>query len=154
MLVLPLLSCLSLSSCSTVAKARQDLKTMSPEDFQALRTKVYAITAIASHRVSVDWDIGKKAKAVIVIRRGSTLISNNKAEELSTLDATSLIRTLAQKYGEQLGLSDKAKMDIQDAALLVDMIVGPIKLEMDGTLDERSKQLILALLQGLEAGLQ
>ena len=154
MLALPILACLSLPSCSTVKQARHDIRTMDQIDYDALRGKVFGITAIASHRIAMEWDADKKDEARAVVIKGRALIQGNKAEELAKLDATSLIRALAKKYGEQLGLDQKAMMDIQDAALLVDVVVGPIKLKIDGTLDERERGLILVLLQGLEVGLQ
>jgi hypothetical protein len=154
MLILPLLACFMLPSCATITKARQDLKTMSQVDYDTLRNKVYAISAITSHRIAVDWDDTKKTKARDIITKGMTLISNNDAAKLAELDPINLTRALADKYGEQLGLSDKAKMDIQDATLLVDVFVGPIQLKVDGTLGVREQGLIFALLQGLEAGLR
>ena len=155
MLAAPLLATLAmLPSCSTMSGARQDLNEMSESEYHALGTKVLGITAVTSRRVAIDWDEAKIAKARGVIAKGMALVDANDAEQWSKLDATSLVRALAIKYGEALDLDRKAQLDIQDAALLVDVIVGPIQLGVDGKLGERERGLLMALLQGLEIGLR
>lgn len=150
LLALPLLLvALALPSCSTIQTAREDLQTMEQPQYEDLTRKVATITEITSSRVSKDWDAAKKAKAASIIAQGRELLSG----DLGTLGATDLIRELADRYGEKLGLDDQARRDIKDAALLVDAVVGPIKVGIDGKLNERELGLVLALLDGLERGL-
>lgn len=150
LLTLPLLAALMLPSCATVSNVRADLNTMDVAQYENLRHKVSVITEITSSRLAKDWDAEKRAKAISVISQGRELLQGNNLAELG---ATDLIRGLAERYGEKLGLDEQARRDIKDAALLVDAAVGPIKLGIDGKLTEREKGLIIALLDGLERGL-
>ena len=143
-----------LTSCSIMTKARKDLATMSQPEYDSLRSKVHALSLITSRRISKNWDAEKLAKAAKVIAKGHLLVQSNKPAAWAKLDATSLIRTLADKYAEELGLSARTKMDIQDATILLDVIVGPIQLGIDGKLGEREKGLATALLDGLGDGLR
>lgn len=146
-----LLAALMLPSCSVVGNIQRDLATMSQPEYEALKSKVASITAITSSRLAKDWDAEKRAKALKILDEGKALIIENK---LADLGATDLIRGLADRYGEKMGLDEQARRDIKDAALLLDALVGPIKLGIDGELGERELGLILALLEGLEYGLK
>ena len=146
-----LLGALMLPSCSTLGNVQRDLATMSQSEYEGLKSKVASVTAITSSRLAKDWDAEKRVKALAIIAEGRLLLSGDK---LADLGATDLIRALADRYGEKLGLDDQARRDVKDAALLVDALVGPIKLGVDGKLGERESGLILALLDGLEYGLK
>ena len=144
-----LLVALMLPSCATIQTAREDLQTMEEPQYEELKHKVSVITEITSSRISKDWDAAKKAKATALIAQGRLLLGG----DLSEFGATDLLRELADRYGEKLGLNDQARRDIKDAALLVDAIVGPIKVGIDGKVNDRELGLVLALLEGLERGL-
>ena len=151
LLALPLLAALLMPSCSTLGNVQRDLNSMSEVQYQDLQHKVASITAITSSRLAKDWDAEKRAKALRLIAEGKVLITTDK---LSELGATDLIRGLADRYGEQMGLDEQARRDVKDAALLLDALVGPIKLGVDGKLGVRELGLVLALLDGLEDGLK
>lgn len=144
-----LLAMLMLPSCSMLTNAQRDINEMTVSQYAGLKTKVYALTAIASNRIAKDWSAEKRAKARNLIIDTRTLVTQNLAD----LDVTSVIRTLANRYADKMGLDTQAKSDIQNAALLIDAIVGPIKIGIDGKLGERELGLVLALLDGLQNGL-
>ena len=62
--------------------------------------------------------------------------------------------SIADNYGERLGLSEQERRDIRDAALLIEVLAGPVKLSIEGSLDPRDQELILAFLDGLAYGIQ
>jgi hypothetical protein len=144
-----LLVALMLPSCSTISNIQRDINQMTAAQYDGLKAKVFAITSITSSRVAKDWSANKRAKALDLIAKGRALLTT----DLSSLDATSLIRALADRYSDKMGLDAQAKSDIKDAALLLDVLVGPIKVGVDGKLGERELGLVLALLTGLEDGL-
>lgn len=148
---LPLLAALMLPSCSTSSNDLADLSQMEASEYENLKQKVSTITALSSSRIAREWDAEKRDKALGIIAEGRRLISEGG---LGDLNATDLIRALADRYSEKLGLDENAKRDIKDAALLIDAIVGPIKLGIDGSLGSREAGLILALLDGLELGIE
>lgn len=148
---LPLLAALMLPSCSISSSNLLNLDQMEVSEYENLKHRVSTITALASSRVARGWDAEKREKALGIVAEGRQLIISGN---LGDLNATDLIRALADHYGEKLGLDENAKRDIRDAALLLDAIVGPIKLGIDGSLGEREEGLILALLDGLELGLK
>jgi hypothetical protein len=124
---------------------------MSQSEYEGLQNKVASITAITSSRLAKNWDAEKRQKALGVIAEGKLLLAGDNLADLGTSD---LIRGLADRYGEKMGLDDQERRDIKDAALLLDVLVGPIKLGIDGKLGERELGLILSLLKGLEYGLR
>lgn len=153
LLALPLLlAALMLPSCSTLGNIQRDLASMSQSEYEGLQSKVASITAITSSRLARDWDAEKRQKALNVIAEGRLLLL--AGDQLADLGATDLIRSLADRYGEKMGLDDQARRDIKDAALLLDVLIGPIKLGIDGKLGERELGLLLSLLKGLEYGLR
>ena len=152
LLALPLLLVtLMLPSCSTLTNLQRDLNTMTEAQYRGLKNKVMSITAITSNRLAKNWDTAKRDKARGVITQAARLIVANK---FGSLDATNLIRSIADHYSKTMGLDEQARRDIKSAALLVDVVVGPIKLGVDGKLGEREQGLILALLEGLAYGLK
>lgn len=153
LLALPLLlAALMLPSCSTIGNIQRDLATMSQSEYKGLKNKVASITAITSSRLAKDWDAEKRQKALDIIVTGQLLVQSNK--DLADLDVTDLIRSLADRYGEKMGLDEQSRRDIKDAALLLDVLIGPVQLGIDGRLGERELGLILALLDGLAYGLK
>ena len=148
---LPLLAALLLPSCSISSSQLVDLDQMEASEYDSLKHQVLTVTALASSRVSRGWDAERRDKALGIITEARLLITDGG---LNDIGATDLIRALADRYGEKLGLDEDAKRDIRDVALLIDVIVGPIKIGIDGSLGEREAGLILALLDGLELGLR
>lgn len=146
-----LLVALMLPSCSTLTNLQRDLDTMTEAQYEGLKNNIMSITAITSSRLARNWDTTKRDKARGVITQVARLIVAN---EFGNLDATHLIRSLADHYGDKMGLDEQARRDIKSAALLVDIVAGPIKLGVDGKLGEREQGLILALLDGLAYGLK
>lgn len=144
-----LLAALMLPSCSTLTNAQRDINEMTVSQYTGLKTKVYALTAIASNRIAKDWDVDKRSKALGFITNARTFVTLG----LGDLDVVGVIRTLANRYAENMGLDAQARSDIQNAALLIDAVVGPIKIGIDGKLGERELGLVLALLDGLQNGL-
>jgi hypothetical protein len=151
LLILPLLAALMLPSCSTLTNVRQDINQMTEAQYEALTTKVTSVVAIASSRLAKDWDNAKRSKARDTLVNITILVLAN---DFTELDATNIVRSLVDRYGEKAGLSDQGCRDIQDAALIVDVLVGPIKLGIDSKLDEREQGLVLALLEGLAHGVR
>jgi len=151
LLALPLLAALLMPSCSTLGNVQRDLNTMPVAQYEDLKTKVGSITAITSSRLAKDWDAEKRAKALNIISQGRLLLVGG---ELESLGATDLVRSLADRYGEKMGLDEQARRDIKDAALLLDALVGPITLGLDGKLGVRELGLLLSLLDGLEYGIR
>lgn len=149
--ILPLLAAFMLPSCSTSSSKIRNLDQMEASEYEDLKHQVSTITALASSRAARGWDAEKRDKALGIIAEGRQLIADGG---LGDLNATDLIRALADRYSEKLGLDEDAKRDIKDAALLIDIVAGPIKLGIDGSLDEREEGLILALLDGLELGIK
>ena len=155
LLALPLLlGALMMPSCSTISNLQRDVNTMSEAQYEGLKTKVGSITAITSSRLAKDWDVAKRAKALGVITKAREIINSNLTEGIEGLDVVGVIRALADLYGEKMGLDEQARRDVKDAALLIDALVGPIKLDIDGKLGEREKGLVLALLDGLQYGIR
>ncbi len=152
LLALPLLlAALMLPSCSTLGNVQRDLAAMSQSEYEGLQSKVASITAITSSRLAQDWDAEKRQKALNVIGEAMLLLAG---DNLADLGASDLIRGLADRYGEKMELDEQARRDIKDAALLLDVLVGPIKLGIDGKLGERELGLLLSLLNGLAYGLR
>lgn len=150
-LIFPLLATLALSSCSTIPSTREDLQTMEQPRYEDLQRRVSAMAEIASSRIAQKWDAAQRDKARGVIANAHKLLALN---ELGEIGPTDLIRELADRYSDKLGLDEQARRDIKDVALLVDAAVGPIKLGVDGKLNDRELGLVTALLDGLARGLQ
>ena len=146
LLMLPLLGLLALSSCSTMPQ----LGEMPAGEFEALKTRVNAATAIVSSRISTDWDQAKRDKALGLITKAKEVVVSNNLGELG---ATNVVRTLVDRYGEALGLDAQAQRDVRDAALLIELVVGPINVDIDGKIDPQEQELVLAFLEGLEFGI-
>lgn len=146
-----LLAALILPSCSTISNTQHDLATMSQSEYKGLKSKVVSVIAITSSRLAQNWNAEQRHKALVIIAEGRRLVLDGIS---SDLDTTNLIRGLADRYGDKMGLDEQARRDIKDAALLVDVLVGPIKLGIDNKLGERELGLVLALLGGLEYGLK
>jgi len=140
---LSLLGLLALSSCA-------GMQEMTPAEFDNLKNKVNTATAIVSSRISQGWDQAKRDKALEVIAKVKNAITTATAEEL---DPGNVLRSLVQLYGDQLGLDDQARRDVRDASLIIELVTGPIKLDVGGRLDPRDQELVLAFLDGLEFGL-
>lgn len=152
LLTLPLLlAALMLPSCSTISNVQHDLAAMSQSEYEGLKSKVASVTAIASSRLAKGWDAEKRYKALVILTESRLLIAANN---LADFDVTNLIHSIADRYGEKMGLDVQARRDIKNAALFVDVLVGPIKLGIDNKLGERELGLIVALLDGLEYGLK
>ena len=151
LLTLSLLATLLMSSCSSISSARQDIQDMSPVQYEELQTKIVSITEIASSRISQGWSEEYKLKALLVVDNITDLL--NDKSKLKELNATDLIRTLGNRYSDQLGLNSQAKSSILDALLLIDVMVGPIKIDTNGNVNERELGVLLAILQGLGNGL-
>ena len=148
--ILPLLAALMLPSCS-ILLGGPSLNEMETSEYEDLKHKVSTITALASSRLARNWDAEKREKALEVITQSRAFIIGNVFGDLNTTD---IIRVLMNNYGDRLGLDVDARRDIKDAALAIDLLVGPIELGIDGSLGERERDLILALLSGLELGLK
>jgi len=140
---LSLLGLLALSSCA-------GMQEMTPAEFDHLKNKVDTATAIVSSRISQDWDQAKRDKALEVITETRAAITESN---IGALDPTNVLRSLVETYGEALGLDEQVKRDVRDATLIIELVTGPIKLDVGGKLDPRDQELILAFLDGLEFGL-
>lgn len=149
LLALPLLALLAFPACQTTALPV--LTDMPVAEFDALKTRVNVATALVSSRISVDWDQAKRDKALGLIDQAQAVV---EANDFSQLGATNVLRALVDRYGDALGLDDQAKRDVRDAALLIELIVGPIEININASIEPREQELILTFLDGLEVGLQ
>lgn len=148
-LVLPLLGALLASSCSTIKSIRNDLETMEEADYNNLLYKVSAVSELVGSRVSQNWDTEKKAEAQGTLENLAALVLS---DDLGEFDATDLVRSIADRYGEDLGLDSQTRRDIKDVALIINATTGPIRVGTDGTITDRERGLIVALLEGLGHG--
>jgi len=135
------------SSCSTI----NNIEEMSPPKYYQLKIKIASIAELASGRISQNWSDERKDRALVIINDGVALI--NDPSKLKQLDVTNLIRALGDRYGDKMNLDAQAKSDIREATLLIDILIGPIQLDVTSELSEREKGLLLTLLSGLENGL-
>ncbi len=140
---LPLLAMLALTSCANMGE-------MTPVEFDNLKNRVSVATTIVSSRLAQDWNQEKRDQAIELVAASRAMVETNN---LATLDASNVLRSLVEQYGNSLGLDDQGKRDLRDASLLVELVVGPIDLGIEGKLDPRDQELILAFLEGLELGL-
>ena len=140
-----------LASCSTISNKRHDIAGLSQPEYNQLKTKIISVAEITSSRISQNWNDERKNKALEVINNGKGLL--NDPAKLQALNTTNLIRTLVDQYSEKMGLNSESRADIKDAALLMDVLVGPIMIDIDAKLTERELGLLRALLDGLENGL-
>tara|TARA_S200002703_G_scaffold149410_2_gene146932 strand:- start:84 stop:539 length:456 start_codon:yes stop_codon:yes gene_type:complete len=148
LLALPLLALLAFPACQTTLPVLTDMPVA---EFDALKTRVNVATALVSSRISVDWDQAKRNKALNLIDQAQAVV---EANDFSQLGATNVLRALVDRYGDALGLDDQAKRDVRDAALLIELIVGPINIDINASIEPREQELILTFLDGLEVGLQ
>jgi len=148
LLALPLLALLAFPACQTTLPVLTDMPVA---EFDALKTRVNVATALVSSRISVDWDQAKRDKALGLIDQAQAVV---EANDFSQLGATNVLRALVDRYGDALGLDDQAKRDVRDAALLIELIVGPINIDINASIEPREQELILTFLDGLEVGLQ
>ena len=145
---LPLLALLlALPSCQATLPVLVDMPVA---EYDALKTRVNVATALVSSRISVDWDQAKRDKALNLITQAGAIV---EANDFSQLGATNVLRALVDRYGDALGLDDQAKRDVRDAALLIELIVGPINIDINASIEPREQELILSFLEGLEVGL-
>jgi len=146
--ILPLLVALAFPSCATTALPV--LTDMPVAEYDALKIRVNVATALVSSRISVDWDEEKRAKALDLIGQAkAVVVANNFAR----LGATNVLRALVDRYGNALGLDAQSQRDVRDAALLIELIVGPINIDINAQIEPREQELILTFLDGLEVGL-
>ena len=146
--ILPLLAMLAFSSCATTALPV--LADMPVAEYDALKVRVNVATALVSSRISTSWDEEKRTKALDVITEAKdTVVANNFAQ----LGATNVLRALVDRYGDALGLDAQSQRDVRDAALLIELIVGPINININAEIEPREQELILMFLDGLEVGL-
>ena len=124
---------------------------MSPAEFQDIKNRVNAATALVSSRIAAEWDAQQRNKALRIVMDARVIVETN---DLSTLDAGNILRSLADNYGKKLGLGEQEQRDVRDAALLIEILAGPIKLGIEGSLDPQDQELIIAFLDGLAYGLQ
>tara|TARA_S200002703_G_scaffold137880_1_gene127912 strand:+ start:488 stop:871 length:384 start_codon:yes stop_codon:yes gene_type:complete len=127
------------------------MQQMTPAEFEDVKNRVNAATALVSSRIAAEWDAPQRQKAVDAVVEIRALVEENN---LATLEAGNILRGIADRYGERLGLSEEEQRDVRDAALLIEILAGPVKLGIEGSLDPRDQELILAFLEGLEYGLQ
>lgn len=149
---LSLVACSIIPSCTTVSTVRQNIATMEGVRYDELKTKVYVVSGIASHRISRSWDESSKRRARQFLVDTTILLSSD-INQVKDLDITSILRGLVKRYADKFNLDEQDLQDLQDAALLVDTLVGPIKLGVDGLLTMRETQLAVALLSGIHDGL-
>lgn len=147
LLILPLLGLLAFPSCQATLPVLVDMPVA---EFEALNTRVNVATALVSSRISVDWDQAKRDKALNLIAQAEAIV---EANDFSQLGATNVLRALVDRYGDALGLDDQAQRDVRDAALLIELIVGPINIDINASIEPREQELILSFLEGLELGL-
>ncbi len=150
-LTLSLLAALMLPSCSAISSARLELNEMTVSQYKLIQAKVMTITELASFNIAMNWDAARKAQAVSIIAEGRALLQD--LPRLRELDTTDLVRALTDRYSERMGLDEETRSHIRNATLLMDVLVGPITIDIDGKLDIREVGLLLAVLEGLENGL-
>lgn len=146
--ILPLLAMLAFPSCAT--NTLPVLTDMPVAEYDALKVRVNVATALVSSRISASWDEEKRTKALDLIGEAKAIVvANNFAQ----LGATNVLRALVDRYGDALGLDAQSKRDVRDAALLIELIVGPINIDINAQIEPREQELILTFLDGLEVGL-
>lgn len=147
LLALPVLITLALSSCAAIESARDKLETMPDADYLSLTAKVER--GGIKGGVKLGELLGDRTELALSLTR--TLMTSIKND---TLDVADIIRGVVDQYGTKLGLEEEHMDYIRDGAKLIDAAVGQIRLGIDGKLTEREKGLILALLNGIQIGLQ
>ena len=152
LLTLSLLAALLLPSCSVIQNVRADITTMSQSEYDAMSAKVFALTAIASHRISIEFDDDKRVQALKITKEARALLQD--ADKLKTLGATDLVRVMIDRYSDEMDLKNKERAMIKNATLLIDLVVGPIKVGIDGKVNERELGLLNSMLDGLVRGLE
>jgi len=140
-----------LASCSTISDQRHDIAELSQAEYDQLKTKIVSVAEITSSRISQSWNKERKIQALVVIGDGLALLDD--PSRLQALNTTNIIRTLVDQYSKKMGLNSESRSYIKDAALLMDVLVGPIMIDVDAKLSERELGLLRALLDGLANGL-
>lgn len=147
LLALPLLVALTLPSCATVQSARDKLTTMPEVEYQELLVKVERAGNTGGEKLAELLEDRTNA-ALAVTRNLRTVVVEDR------LDIVDVVKGIVDEFGGQLGLEEQHLDYIRDGAKAIDAAVGQIRLGIDGKLTEREKGLIVALLDGLERGLQ
>ena len=124
---------------------------MSQEEFEATKNRAQVATTIVSSRIAQELDDEARKAAHKFVTGAKDMIEGGNFE---TLNVNDLLGSLVEAYGEELGLSEQNKRDVRDAALIIELFTGPIKVDLEGELDPRDKEMIMAFLDGLEEGLK
>jgi len=127
------------------------VQQMTPAEFENVKGRISAASTIVTSRLAQEWDQAKRTKALEVTGEIRQLVMVN---DLSQLDVTNVLNGLASRFSDKLGLDEQAQRDVRDAILLIEVLVGPVKLGLEGGLAPQDQELVLAFLDGLELGLE
>lgn len=147
LLLLPILALLSLPSCQTVQSARDKLAQMPEADYQQLAIAVEDAAHLGG--LSLKNALAERADAALEVTREIKALV-----EAGQINAVDLIQHVVEQYSARLGLTAEQLEYVRSGAQLIDAAVGQIRLDIDGKLTVREKGLLLALLGGLERGLE
>lgn len=144
LLALPALALMTLVGCANLGQ-------MTGEEFEATKNRAKVATTIVSSRIAQGLDDEMRQAAHRFVTGAKEAIEGGNFESLNVND---LLGSLVESYGEELGLSEQNKRDIRDAALIIELFTGPIQVNLNGELDPRDQEMIMAFLDGLEEGLK
>lgn len=135
---------LLLGSCANLGE-------MTQEEFDDTTNRVAVASELAGSRIAARLDDETRQNALELVSDTKEMLEEGNFGELNTND---ILRSLIENYGEALGLDEESKRDIRDAALIIELFTGPIKVEVGGELDPRDQALLVAFLDGLTKGLE
>ncbi len=152
LLTLPLILAMALSSCAAVESGRDGLETMSPVTYVLLTGVVHEAGVKGGKKLAES--LGDKTPKVLEIT--DTLIAIVESDDLASLplNTTDVLGSIVDLYINSVDLEPQQVNYIRAGAMLIDASVGQIKLDIDGKLTSREKDLILVLLIGLATGME